>query len=142
MRKNIGVIVNGVSIVCALAIVGAVTVWAKPCQGMLELASGAAAPMRCAYTGRVALLLAAVLVVVCLASLATKKPMTAAVAAISIALIVLTFDTSVSIGICKDGMACTATALWLRLCAAVSLVAAFVGFALDDKRMRVRPEGR
>lgn len=142
MKKNIGAIVNGVSIVCALAIVGAVTVWAKPCQGMLELASGAAAPMRCAYTGRVALLLAAVLVVVCLASLATKKPMTAAVAAISIALIVLTFDTSVSIGICKDGMACTATALWLRSCAAVSLVAAFVGFALDDKRMRVKPEGR
>lgn len=138
MKKNIGVIVNVASIVCALAIVGAVTVWAKPCQGALELASGATAPMRCAYTGKIALLLAAALILVCIASLVTKKPMSAAVTVISIALMVLTFDTPVSIGICRDGMACTATALWVRSCAALSLVAVFAGFAFDDKRMRVR----
>ncbi|WP_139652355.1 DUF4418 family protein [Raoultibacter phocaeensis] len=139
MKKNIGVIVNGISILCALAVVGAVAFWAKPCQATLELANGSAVPMRCAFTGKVALLLAVVLIVVCIASIATKKPMSVAVAAISIALIVLTFDTPISIGICKDGMACSATAFWLRLGAVISFVAACAGFALDGKRVHVKP---
>lgn len=138
MKKNIGIVANGVSIVCALLVIGAVAVWAKPCQAALELANGASAPMRCAFTGKVALLLAIVLLVACIASLATRRPMTAAVAAISLALLILTFDTPISIGICKDGMACSATALWVRSCAIASLVVSFVGFTFDDKRMRVK----
>ena len=56
--KKVPLIAQIISLACALVAVGAVLLWAAPCAGSLELANGNMVPMRCAYTSKVAVLLA------------------------------------------------------------------------------------
>ena len=76
--KNVKLIVPIISLVCAAVVCGAVLLWAPVCAGTLELANGNMVPMRCAYTAKVAVLLALVLAAVAVAALVTKRPMTVA----------------------------------------------------------------
>ncbi len=139
MKPNISLICQVVSLLSALVVLGAVLVWAPPCAGSLELANGNMVPMRCAYAGKAAVLLAVVLAVVCLAALATKKSATVAIVALSVALVVVTFNTPFSAGVCSAAdMACQTTAVWLRVCGIVSAAAALVAFAADPTRKRVQ----
>ena len=64
--KNVKLIVPIISLVCAAVVCGAVLLWAPVCAGPLELANGNMVPMRCAYTAKVAVLLALVLAAVAL----------------------------------------------------------------------------
>ena len=64
--KNVKLIVPIISLVCAAVVCGAVLLWAPVCAGTLELANGNMVPMRCAYTGKVAVLLALVLAAILL----------------------------------------------------------------------------
>ena len=68
--KNVKLIVPIISLVCAAVVCGAVLLWAPVCAGTLELANGNMVPMRCAYTAKVAVLLALVLAAVAVAALA------------------------------------------------------------------------
>ena len=114
--KNVKLIVPIISLVCAAVVCGAVLLWAPVCAGTLELANGNMVPMRCAYTAKVAVLLALVLAAVAVAALVTKRPMTVALVLLSVAIVLMTFDTPLSIGVCKSAdMACQATAGWLRV---------------------------
>ena len=134
--KNVKLIVPIISLVCAAVVCGAVLLWAPVCAGTLELANGNMVPMRCAYTAKVAVLLA--LVLVALAALVTKRPMTVALVLLSVAIVLMTFDTPLSIGVCKSAdMACQATAVWLRVAGGVSAVAALAGALLNPDRKRV-----
>lgn len=136
---NVRVIMQVVSLVCALVALGAVLLWAPVCAGSLELANGNMVPMRCSYAGKTAVLLALILAAVCVAGLVTKRPATVAVLCLSLALIVVTFSTPISGGVCAGAdMACQATAVWLRICGAVSTVAAGVAAAANPDRKRVR----
>lgn len=130
---------NIVSIICGLVILGAIFIWAPVCPGMLELANGNMTPMRCTYTAKVMALLAIILILVCIAAMATKKPATVAVLLISIAIALLVLESPVTIGICKSTeMACWATAPWTVGGGVVSAVSALVGFALDPSRKHVK----
>lgn len=130
---------QGVSLVCALVALGAVLLWAPVCSGMLELVNGNMAPMRCSYAGKTAVLLALILAIVCVAGLVAKRTATVAVLCLSLALIVITFPTFISGGVCAStDMACQTTALWLRVCGAVSAVAAIAAVAANPDRKRVR----
>ena len=114
--KNVKLIVPIISLVCAAVVCGAVLLWAPVCAGTLELANGNMVPMRCAYTAKVAVLLALVLAAVAVAALVTKRPMTVALVLLSVAIVLMTFDTPRSIGVCKSAdMACQATAVWLHV---------------------------
>lgn len=94
--------------------------------------------MRCAYTAKIALILAIILAAVAVAALVTKRPMTVALVLLSLALVLLTFDTPLSIGVCKSAdMACQSTALWLRIAGGISAVAALAGALLNPSRKRV-----
>ena len=116
--KNVKLIVPIISLVCAAVVCGAVLLWAPVCAGTLELANGNMVPMRCAYTAKVAVLLALVL--------------------LAVAIVLMTFDTPLSIGVCKSAdMACQATAVWLRVAGGVSAVAALAGALLNPDRKRV-----
>ena len=99
--KNVKLIVPIISLVCAAVVCGAVLLWAPVCAGTLELANGNMVPMRCAYTAKVAVLLALVLAAVAVAALVTKRPMTVALVLLSVAIVLMTFDTPLSIGVCK-----------------------------------------
>lgn len=137
--KNIPLITQAISLLCAAVAVGAVLLWAPVCAGSLELANGNMVPMRCAYTAKVAVLLALILAAVAVAGMVTKHPATLALVLLSAAIVLLTFDTPLSIGVCKSAdMACRATALWLRVAGGVSLVAAVAGTLASPDRKRVR----
>ena len=136
--KNANLIASIASIVSSLVIIGAILFWAPPCQSTLELARGATMPMRCTFTAKAALLFALLIIVVCIASLATKRPMTAAIVALSTACIVISLDTPLSIGLCPSSMACSTMALWLRGAAIASIIAALFGFGASDKRKKVK----
>lgn len=136
---NIRVATQAVSILCALVALGAVLVWAPVCPGMLELANGNMVPMRCAYAGKTAVLLALLILVVEVAGLATKRTATMAIVGLSLALVVITFTTPLSGGICGSAdMACHTTAVWLRVCGVVSAVAALAGYFGSSERKRVQ----
>lgn len=139
MKKNIVVVMGAVSLVCSVIAIGAVLVWAQPCHGSLELANGNMMPMRCAYTGKIALLMSGLLALASLASMVAKKPFTLAVVAASCALALLPVETFATIGVCKSSdMACQAMAAWLMACGGVSAAAALVGFALNPERKRAK----
>lgn len=136
--KNLHLLAPIAALICAAVVCGAVLLWAPVCTGSLELANGNMAPMRCAYTAKIALLLALILAAVAVAALVTKRPMTVALVLLSLALVLLTFDTPLSIGVCKSAdMACQSTALWLRIAGGISAVAALAGALANPNRKRV-----
>ena len=130
--KNLSLLAPIAALVCAAVVCGAVLLWAPVCAGMLELTNGNMVPMRCTYTAKVELLLALIL------ALVTKRPMTVALVLLSLAIVLLTFDTPLSIGVCKSAdMACQSTALWLRIAGGISAVATLAGALLNPDRKRV-----
>ena len=136
--KNLQLLAPIAALICAAIVCGAVLLWAPVCSGTLELANGNMVPMRCAYTAKIALMLAVILAAVAVAALVTKRPMTVALVLLSLAIVLLTFDTPLSIGVCKSAdMACQATAVWLRVAGGVSAVAALAGALLKP-----RPQAR
>lgn len=136
--KNLQLLAPIAALICAAIVCGAVLLWAPVCSGTLELANGNMVPMRCAYTAKIALMLAVILAAVAVAALVTKRPMTVALVLLSLAIVLLTFDTPLSIGVCKSAdMACQTTALWLRIAGAVSAVAALAGALISPDRKRV-----
>lgn len=136
--KNLQLLAPTAALICAAIVCGAVLLWAPVCSGTLELANGNMVPMRCAYTAKIALMLAVILAAVAVAALVTKRPMTVALVLLSLALVLLTFDTPLSIGVCKSAdMACQSTALWLRVAGGISAVAALAGALLNPSRKRV-----
>ena len=136
--KNLYLVAPIAALLCAIVVCGAVLLWAPVCTGTLELANGNMVPMRCAYTAKVELLLAIILAAAAVAALATKRPMTVALVLLSLAIVLLTFDTPLSIGVCKSAdMACQATAIWMRIAGGVSALAALAGALASPERKRV-----
>ncbi len=138
LMKSLQLLAPIAALICAAIVCGAVLLWAPVCSGTLELANGNMVPMRCAYTAKIALMLAVILAAVAVAALVTKRPMTVALVLLSLAIVLLTFDTPLSIGVCKSAdMACQSTALWLRIAGGISTVAALAGALLNPSRKRV-----
>lgn len=136
--KNLHLLAPIAALICAALVCGAVLLWAPVCSGTLELANGNMVPMRCAYTAKIAVLLALVLAAVAVAALVTKRPMTVALVLLSLAIVLMTFDTLLSVGVCKSAdMACQTTALWLRIAGGISAVATLAGALLNPARKRV-----
>lgn len=127
------------SLLCALCALGSVLLWAAPCEGSLELANGNMTPMRCAYAAKGAAMLALILAVVVTMEVLAKRPMTLVVVLLSAALVLTTFETPLSVGVCRGHeMACLGTAMWLRFCGGISIVAAVGAFVANPERKRVR----
>ena len=136
--KNLQLLAPIAALICAALVCGAVLLWAPVCSGTLELANGNMVPMRCAYTAKIAVLLALVLAAVAVAARVTKRPMTVALVLLSLAIVLLTFDTPLSIGVCKSAdMACQTTALWLRIAGGLSAAAALAGALFSPDRKSV-----
>lgn len=137
--KNLSLLAPIAALICAAIVCGAVLLWAPVCSGTLELANGNMVPMRCAYTAKIALMLAVILAAVAVAALVTKRPMTVALVLLSLAIVLLTFDTPLSIGVCKSADHGPARA---RRCgcaspAAISAVATLAGDLINPDRKRV-----
>lgn len=126
---------------CGLIAAGAVFFWATPCTGTLELANGNAVPMRCTYTGKIAALFGFMLVASAVYMFMTKKNEVFFTIMLALGMIIITFESSVGIGVCKSEMMCWDMALWLRLTGGVALIASFASLLLSDTR-KVAPLDR
>lgn len=135
-REKIVYVVIGI---CGLLTMGATMIWAQPCSGVLELANGNAAPMRCNYTARIATLLGLVLVILAIVSLVSKHSMAIPVLLVAAAMIIITFDSALGIGVCKSKMPCWTTAAWIRTCAGIAIAAGLVGLVGGKGKKQVPP---
>ena len=131
-----------VVMLCGLLAIGAVLVWAQPCAGSLELANGNMVPMKCRWTANVGALLGVLVTASGFAGLASRKPLSVAyvatLAIVSFALYLITLTSPFGIGVCAaDGMACHATALWLRGCGLVAMIAIIATIFVSPDRKRV-----
>lgn len=138
MKKYIALIVNSFVLALALIIAVSLLTWAHPCEGSLELVNGNMVPMRCLYTGKVALLVCALLAITSVVSLALKRSSTLTIILLSIMLIVLSFETPLSIGVCKSEMICWNTALLLRVGGGLLIAITLGGFFINPSRKRIK----
>jgi hypothetical protein len=107
----------------ALVVLGAIYIWAPVCDQFLQLANGNMTHMRCFYTAHAATYLAILLLVSSVVSLATKNKTAIISLIIGIMLITITNDT-IGIGVCKKStMSCIQTAVWLKGCGIVTIIA-------------------
>jgi len=83
----------------ALVILGAIHVWAPVCDGFLELSDGRYVPMRCLYTAKAVSVLAILVLIQAVTSLATNKKNPILIVALGIMLIALTYESVIGIGV-------------------------------------------
>lgn len=126
MNKKLPMIMQIICGLTALVVVGTIYIWAPVCDQFLQLANGNMTHMRCFYTAHAATYLAILLLVCSAISLATKNETAIITLIIGIMLITITND-SIGIGVCqKSTMSCIQTAVWLKDCGIVTIIASAV----------------
>ncbi len=127
MKKS-NSIISAVQLISALAVIGAVKLFAPVCAGMLDLANGNQTHMKCYFTGQAAIAIAVIMAVLALISLFASKDF------VKIQLATLASDAMLLlcfyklIGICANpDMSCHTTVIWVAAAAAVSAIAALAG---------------
>jgi hypothetical protein len=135
MQKDFSKILSGILVLTGLAIIGAIFIWSPVCAGMLELANGNMAHMKCYYTGQAALALSIILIVAGIESLLAKSRMPWTFISIGIMLLVITFSSELGIGICmKADMSCHSTASWIRAGGIVTIVCGLISLFTGKPR--------
>ena len=135
MQKDFSKILSGILVITGLAIIGAIFIWAPVCSGMLELANGNMAHMKCYYTGQAALALSIVLIIAGIESFLTKSRMPWTFIALGVMLLVITFSSVLGIGVCmKADMNCQATASWIRAGGTVAIICGLISLFTGKPR--------
>ena len=126
---------NGIPLLLALLLIAALSLWAPPCSGQLELANGNFTFMKCVYTAKAAMLIVVILIFAALENIAKKRLAALTYVVFGAALIAITFTSALGIGICANvEMACHTSALWIRIFGALIIVDGVVSFFLKDQR--------
>lgn len=120
-------IISGIQALAALILLGAVTIWAPPCDKLLELTSGKMIPMKCHYTGRAAIALAVIILATAAVSFLAKNEQKKFMIVTAVEAILLFLLFSSLIGVCVQPMQCHSTAFWGKGTAIVVLLASVVG---------------
>ncbi len=129
MKKDLNQIVLAAELLAALLVIGAVSIWAPVCSGLLTLQNGSLVHMKCFYTAQAARALALILIALSVAafySRADRNKIQAVIAVTAFIIIALTYESSLGIGICRAPMACHTTALWMRGSGLLAFVAAVI----------------
>lgn len=120
MNKNINVIAVIVEILAALSIFGAVYIWAPVCGSLLTLSNGNMVAMKCAYSAKLFTGYAVCLLVIGLVALFARsgsRLIHLIALVLAVLLLLNTYSWGIGIGVCKMGMPCNVTALWVRIAA-------------------------
>lgn len=122
MKTKISTMIAFVQAAIALAVMGAVRIWAPVCQKMLTLQSGKEVHMKCFYTDRASMGFAAILLV-CALILALAKKDFRIIQVISFVTALILFLTATKvIGVCMNPeMPCNQTQTWLKILAGASM---------------------
>lgn len=128
-------IISGILVIIGLIIIGSIVVWAPVCKGILELKSGNMTHMKCYYTGQASILLSIVLIVAAIEAFLTKTKKPWTFIAIGIMLLVVTYGSTIGIGICmKDTMDCHKTAAWIRGGGVVTTICGLISLFMGERR--------
>ncbi|MBR3258202.1 MAG: DUF4418 family protein [Eggerthellaceae bacterium] len=131
-------VLAGISMLASLVGALAVNIWALPCQGTLELANGNMTPMRCLYTEKIATLLFIVAFLVALWALLARKDAGLVLVVLAAALVLITFESAIGIGVCKTKMMCWTMATWIRICAGVVGACGIAGLGIGLSGRQVK----
>lgn len=138
MKKNLSKIFLVIELLVSLILLGAVLFWAPVCDGLLTLENGNMVHMKCFYTGQATIVLAILLIFTSIIAYLSKidhKKVQWIVVLIGIMLISNTFDSAISIGICKKiTMSCHNTAKWIRISGITSILTAFFDIAVNKNK--------
>ena len=134
MKKNAFICFNIAALIFAAVLILAISIWAPACSGQLELANGKFVSMKCVYTVKACILISVILIAASLENIIKKRFSPLIYIVIGIVLILITFTSSVGIGICmKEEMACHTSALWIRILGGLTLADGVITFFLKDK---------
>jgi len=141
MKLNSKTVISALQILCAIAVIGAVYVWAPVCSKMLVLETGKEVAMKCAHAAKAFVTLSILIGVGGLVSLLKKdnvKAVQIMVLVAAVLLFVQTFGSALGIGICLNPeMPCNATALWARIGSGLSAVTSAAILFSGDKSRRI-----
>ncbi|MDO5111128.1 MAG: DUF4418 family protein [Clostridia bacterium] len=127
MKSKLTKILIGIQAAAALCVLGAVKLWAPVCAKMLTLESGSEVHMKCFYTGQAAAAVAVILLAVAIIAFLAKQDHRKIMAISAVGAVVLFLLFTGLIGVCANAeMPCHTTALWGKLCAAVTLLTSLI----------------
>lgn len=117
-----------IQVLAALVIMGAMRFWAPVCQKMLTLENGKEVHMKCFYTDRVGMILAALVILVAIIMILSKRPHKAFYV-INLALGAFIFLSFTSIiGVCMNPeMSCNTTKIWAYVTSVIIMMASLIG---------------
>ena len=127
MKTKLNNILIAIQALAAIAMIGAVKIWAPVCGKMLETTAGKQVPMKCHWAGQAAIAVSIIILAVAVVALLEKKNYKGLMAVNAVAGIVLFLVFTKLIGVCaSEEMRCQTTRLWGMGCAAVTCVTALV----------------
>ena len=113
MKTKLSNIFIAMQALAALAVVGAIKIWAPVCGKMLELVSGKQVPMKCHWAGQAAIAVCILILAAALVALLTKKEYKGLMIVNAVAGVVLFLVFTKLIGVCaSEEMRCQITKLW------------------------------
>ena len=113
MKTKLSNIFIAMQALAALAVVGAIKIWAPVCGKMLELVSGKQVPMKCHWAGQAAIAVCILILAAALVALLTKKEYKGLMIVNAVAGVVLFLVFTKLIGVCaSEEMRCQVTKLW------------------------------
>ena len=113
MKTTMNKVMIALQALAAVALLGAVKIWAPVCGKMLELVSGKEVPMKCHWAGQAAIAVSVMILVVAVMALLAKKEYKGfmVVNAVAAAMLFLVFTSL--IGVCASSeMRCQVTKIW------------------------------
>ena len=127
MKTKMTNILIALQAVAALAVIGAVKVWAPVCGKMLDLANGNQVPMKCHWAGQAAVVMGVMIAVTAVMGLLAKKDYKkfAVINAVAAVLLFMVFTSLIGVCASKE-MICQATGVWGKGIAAVTLATSLV----------------
>lgn len=136
MKKYLSKIVLLLQIIAAFVALGAIYIWAPVCNGLLTLANGNMAHMRCYYTAQSSSVLALVLVfaaIIAYLSSNDHRKVQWITVLLGIMLIANTIESGIGSGMCqKAEMACQATAMWIKYAGILAIVSGLLDIGLNS----------
>lgn len=123
-------------LVCAVLIIGALNIWASPCEGMLTTVDGKSIPMKCHYLIAVGNCIALLCMALAIHIFTKKEIPAVPVIVLGLISILITISGLFGIGIClKEGMACHTTASWMRIIGGVLILCGIYSLVDFDKQL-------
>ena len=113
MKTTINKVMIALQALAAVALLGAIKIWAPVCGKMLELVSGKTVPMKCHWAGQAAIAISVIIIAAAVMALLTKKEYKGLMIVNAVAAVVLFLVFTSLIGVCaSETMRCQITKVW------------------------------